>query len=132
MRLTHSNLSDNEHEWLRSFAEWTLNVGNGRVQGYSFLGGSELDWIKIPEEFLIKNDNNELTNLIEFVYPGLVERYRNESYFQDRCILAPLNTDVDEINSKILSMIPGCNRTYLSSDTFLPTNMLLMTLIDQK
>ena len=53
MRLMHSNLSDNEHERLRSFAEWTLNVGNGRVQGYSFLGGSELDWIKIPEEHLI-------------------------------------------------------------------------------
>jgi len=31
MRLMHSNLSDNEHGRLRSFAEWTLNVGNGRV-----------------------------------------------------------------------------------------------------
>jgi len=92
----HSNLSDNEHERLRSFAEWTLNVGNGRVQGCTFLGGSELDWIEIPEEFLIKNDNNGLTNLIEFLYLGLVERYGNESYFQGRCILAPLNIDVGE------------------------------------
>ena len=81
MRLMHSNLSDNEHEQFRSFTKWTLNVVNGRMQGYSFLGGSELDWIKIIEEFLIKNDNNGLMNLIEFVYPGLVERYRNESYF---------------------------------------------------
>ena len=32
MWLTHSNLSDNEHERLRSFAEWTLNVGNGRAR----------------------------------------------------------------------------------------------------
>jgi len=102
MHLMYSNLSDNEHEWLRSFAKWTLNAGNGRVQGYSFLGRSELDWIEISEELLIKNDNNGLMNLIEFVYPGLVKRYRNESYFQDRCILAPLNTDVDEVNFKIL------------------------------
>ena len=43
MRLMHSNLSHDEHEQLKSFAEWTLNVGNGSSQGYSFLGGSELD-----------------------------------------------------------------------------------------
>ena len=30
---------------------------------------------------------------------------------------------MDEINSKILSMIPSCSRTYLSSNTFLPTNI---------
>ena len=51
MRLMHSNLSHDEHEQLKSFAEWTLNVGNGSSQGYSFLGGSEPDWIEIPEEF---------------------------------------------------------------------------------
>jgi len=73
----HSNLSGNEREQMWSFAEWTLNVGNGRVQGYSFLGGTELDWIEIPEEFLIKNDTNGLKNLIEFVYPGLVENFNN-------------------------------------------------------
>jgi len=39
----HSNLSHDEHERLRNFVEWTLNVGNGFIQGYSFLGGSELD-----------------------------------------------------------------------------------------
>jgi len=39
----HSNLSHDEHEWLWSFAEWTLNVDNGSVQGYSLFGDSELD-----------------------------------------------------------------------------------------
>jgi len=57
------------------------------------------------------------------VYLGLVERFRDESCFQDCFIFPPLNTDVDEINSKILSMVPGSSRTYLSSDTFLPTNI---------
>ena len=54
MHLMHSNLSDNEHEQLRSFAEWTLNVGNGREQGYSFLGGSELDWIEFLKNFSLR------------------------------------------------------------------------------
>ena len=67
----HSNLSHDEHERLRGFAEWTLNVGNGSIQGYSLLRGSEPDWIEIPDEFLINSDNNGLKNLIEFVYPNL-------------------------------------------------------------
>ena len=43
MRLMHSNLSHDEHERLQSFAKWTLNVGNGSIQGYTLLGGSEPD-----------------------------------------------------------------------------------------
>ena len=88
-----------------------------------FLGGSELNWIEILQEFLIKNDNNGLSNLIEFVYPSLVESYRDESYFHDCCILAPLNTDADELNSNILAMLPGSSCTYMSSDTFRGTNI---------
>ena len=72
MRLMHSNLSHDEHEQLRSFAEWTLNVGNGSIQGYSFLGGSKPNWIEIPKGFLIKNDSINLKNLREFVYPFIV------------------------------------------------------------
>ena len=82
---------------MSSFAEWTQNVGNGSIRGYPFLGSSKPDWIQIPEEFIINNDNNDLTNLIEFVYPNLLHRYQDEQYFQDRCILAPLNIDVDDL-----------------------------------
>ena len=115
MRLMHSNLSHEEHEWLRGFAKWTLNVGNNSVQGYSLLGVSEPDWIEIPDEFLINNDNNGLKNLIEFVYHNLVDRFKDDSYFRYRCILAPLNSDVDELNYRILEMLPGNSHTYLSN-----------------
>ena len=119
----HSNLNNYEQEWLQSFVEWTLNVGNDSAKGYTFLGGSELDLIDISEEFPIKNDNPGLTNLIGFVYLGLVARYRNNSYFQDCCILAPLINKVDKLNSRILAMLPNNSHTYLSSDIFLPTNI---------
>ena len=36
LRLMHSNLSNDEHGWLRSFTEWTLNVNNGHEQGTHF------------------------------------------------------------------------------------------------
>jgi len=57
------------------------------------------------------------------VYPNLVERYRDESHFQNHCILAPLNTNVDELNSRTLAMLLNSSQTYMSSDTFLPTNI---------
>ena len=80
VRLMHSNLSLDEHERLWSFIEWMLNVGNGSIQRYSFLGGSESDWIEIPKEFLINNNSNGLKHLIEFVYPCIVDRYKDASY----------------------------------------------------
>ena len=36
--------------------------------------------------------------------------------------MAPPNTDVDELNSSILVLLLSSSRTYLSTDTFLPTN----------
>jgi len=52
----------------------------------------------------------------------LVDRSKDDSYFQDRCILVPLNTDIDKLNYRILSMLPGDNHTCMILDTFLPTN----------
>ena len=88
-----------------------------------FLGGNALNWIKNSKEFLIKNDNNGLSNLIEFVYRSSLERYRDESYFQDHCVLAPLYTNVDELDSSILAMLHSNNSTYMSFDAFLGTNI---------
>jgi len=60
MRLMHSNLSYDEHEQLRNFVEWTLNVGNGSIREYSFIRGSECDRIGILKEFHINNSSNGL------------------------------------------------------------------------
>lgn len=42
------------------------------------------------------------------------------SYLQERCILAPRNDDVDDLNSKMLSLIPGESQVFLSADTLTP------------
>ena len=47
----YSILSHNKHEQLKNFVGWTLNVSDGSMQGYSFIGGNELNWIEILEEF---------------------------------------------------------------------------------
>ena len=82
MWFMHSNLTHNEHDWLRSFAEWILNVAKGSIQGYSLWGAYKLDWIEIPEEFLINNDSNSLKSLLEFVHPYLVDWYKDIHIFK--------------------------------------------------
>lgn len=49
---------------VEEFSRWILQVGDGQVQGIAILDDGEPNWIKIPEEFLIQNDNNDLHNLI--------------------------------------------------------------------
>ncbi|KAK4404332.1 ATP-dependent DNA helicase PIF1, partial [Sesamum angolense] len=56
--------------------------------------------------FLIENGDNSLMQLINETYPELKEKYNDCTYLKERAILAPKNSDVDEINSMMLSMLP--------------------------
>ena len=118
MRLRDPSLSNHEYERLRRFGDWLLNIGNGSLQGISLRSGSEPNWIEIPSEFLIPNDREGLTKLISEIYPDLSLRYNDGSYMQERCILAPTNNDVDQLNIQMLAMLPGQTHIYRSSDTF--------------
>jgi len=64
MRLKDPSLQRDEYERLRQFADWILSVGNGTLPGISLQQGSEANWIQIPSEFLIRNDDHGLDNLI--------------------------------------------------------------------
>jgi len=102
---------------MKAFARWILQVGEGEVQGISISDDGEPDWINIPHEFLIPNDEDSVQNLIVVVYPNLVNEYTKWLYLWERGILAPTNDDVDEIKSIMLSMISGDVKTYMSCDT---------------
>jgi len=83
-----------------------LQVGEGEMQGISISEDEEANWINVPREFLIKNDENGVQNLIAAVHSIFDVEYTNWLYLQERGILAPTNDDADEINSIMLSMIP--------------------------
>ncbi|KAG8377929.1 hypothetical protein BUALT_Bualt08G0084800 [Buddleja alternifolia] len=53
-------------------------------------------------------------------YPELSNRYKDSAYLKERAILAPKNSDVDEINSMMSSMISGEVRQFYSADTLCP------------
>ena len=122
MRLQRINESSQTMQIVEEFARWILQVGEGQVQGISISDDGEPNWIKIPTEYLIQNDEGGLHNLIASTYPDFGTKYDDWSYLSERGILAPTNDDVDEINTIMLSMLPGKVKSYLSCDTLSNSN----------
>ena len=75
-----------------------MNLVNGSLHEISLQSGSEPNWIEIPSKFLIPNDSEELSKLISKIYSNLSIRYNDGSYMLERCMLAPTNSDVDQLN----------------------------------
>ncbi|XP_076929273.1 uncharacterized protein LOC143593561 [Bidens hawaiensis] len=73
--------------------------------------------IDIPDDLLILNSVDPMGDLIRFVYPNILDRFNELTYFQNRALLAPLNEVVQEINERMLDLFPGEEVEYLSSDS---------------
>ncbi|KAK2637795.1 hypothetical protein Ddye_025590 [Dipteronia dyeriana] len=112
MRL-QTGSSDNNLNDMIEFSEWLLKIGNGDA-GEDFDGEAT---IKVPDEMLIKDQENGLAKLVEFVYPNFLENNTDPNFFQERAILSPTLVDVAMINEYLMSFIPEDERTYLSSYT---------------
>ncbi|KAK0589998.1 hypothetical protein LWI29_021282 [Acer saccharum] len=105
---SYQNLND-----IREFSEWLLKIENGEV-GEDFDGEAT---IEVPYEMLIKDQENGLAKLVEFVYPNLLENSTDPNFFEEHAILSPTLIDVAMLNKYLMSFIPGDERTYLSSNT---------------
>jgi len=55
--------------------------------------------------------SDDVQNLIAAVYLNFGTKYTDWLYLHEREILPPTNDDIDEINSTMLSMIPGDMKT---------------------
>ncbi|KAI3769882.1 hypothetical protein L6452_00996 [Arctium lappa] len=112
MRLTVDNQAS-DIEQTRIFANWILDLGEGKVGSVN--DGEAI--IDIPDDLLIIDSTNPISALIDFVYPSILVNVKNSSYFQERAILAPKHEVVQEINDRLLSLFPGDEKEYLSSDS---------------
>jgi hypothetical protein len=102
MRLTQS-----EEE--RRFADWLLDVGHG--QGIDSDGTIAFDaHMRVPDS----------DTLINHIYPNIDKVLPPPQYFLDRIILAPRNTDVDDLNAAILNRLPGPETVLYSADSIEP------------
>ncbi|XP_076936936.1 uncharacterized protein LOC143604296 [Bidens hawaiensis] len=112
MRLTVRCRSSNV-EVIKQFANWLLDIGERNLGGPND-GQSIVD---IPDDLLILISSDPIDDLLQFVYPDILDRFIELTYFQDQALLAPLNEVVQEIIDRILALFPSNKVEYLSSDS---------------
>jgi hypothetical protein len=105
----------------RKFAKWVLNVADSSHPTIAKEEGVDLDWIKISSHMRLPAEDCSLRGLIRTIYPNHQHYSGDAMYFMQRSIMAPKNTDVDEVNNAILESISEKLHTYLSADSLAPT-----------
>nr|GEU98854.1 hypothetical protein [Tanacetum cinerariifolium] len=75
------------------------------------------DHINVLKRYLIKDCDDPIGALVSFVYPSILSNLNNNTFFQERAILAPTHEVVKFINGHLLSLLPGKEKVYLSSDS---------------
>ncbi|KAK4394705.1 ATP-dependent DNA helicase RRM3 [Sesamum angolense] len=107
-RLTINMRAKNDTE----FSEFLLRVGNGEEP--TDTEGN----IRIPEEMIVKYDNEEdsIKRLIRAIFPSLNTRAHSADYMTGRAILAAKNEHVDRLNETLISLFPGEEKIFNSFD----------------
>lgn len=92
------------------FAEQLLDVGNGKMPV-----DVTTKCITFPPDFC--NLTETKTDLIQCVFPDIIQNYKNHQWLSERAILAAKIVDVTAINLTIQNDIPGDIATYKSVDS---------------
>lgn len=120
MRLIKGN-NATEVQRLKRFAQWVLDVGDGKLMNPNLGSGEESEYdIEIPSEFCnhdLRNSESVVEHMISTIYPDFVENLNNPKYWSERAILTPVNQTVSHLNSLIVDKIPGDSFSYFSVDT---------------
>ncbi|KAK9683502.1 hypothetical protein RND81_10G145800 [Saponaria officinalis] len=112
MRLQNASSNSTADE-VRQFSDWILKIGDGNA-GECNDGEAT---IPIEDDILIKEAINPIEAIVENTYPSIHENMWEAKYFQERAILAPTNEIVGKVNDYVLSIMPGEEKVYLSSDS---------------
>ncbi|XP_053945028.1 uncharacterized protein LOC128854731 [Anastrepha ludens] len=93
----------------REFSMQLLKIGDGKI------ASDQNGFIMLPNNFCIIVTSKQ--ELIDRVFPNIVQNYNNHYWLRERAILAPKNINVNEINFHIQENLPGDSVTYKSIDT---------------
>jgi ATP-dependent DNA helicase PIF1 len=95
------------------FAEYLLRVGGGTEDT-----NTDGD-IRLPDEVCVpySGSDNDLDNLIDFVFPNLNKNMSDSTYITSRAILSTRNEWVDMINVKMIDRFQGEHMVYHSFDS---------------
>ncbi|GKE26807.1 retrovirus-related pol polyprotein from transposon TNT 1-94, partial [Tanacetum coccineum] len=112
MRL-ESGSTQSEKKEIQHFAEWILDIGNGKVGG----ANDGQSTVVFPDEMLIQETDDDFGAIIDDTYPDLLRNLWNLSIFQEKAILAPTHKMIDIINQRMLTMLIGDEKECESSDS---------------
>ncbi len=101
----------------QEFAKWVLNVGNDNLPAIVEKEGVVPDWIKILSHMKLLAEDCNLRRLIWTIYLDHQRHYGDAMYFMQRNILAPKNTNVNEVNNAILESLSEELHMYLSANS---------------
>nr|GEW27310.1 DNA helicase [Tanacetum cinerariifolium] len=68
MRLNNERLQEADRQRIPAFAQWLLDVGNRDIGTSDDFDPENSSWIDIPDDYCIPDDENETSNLINFIY----------------------------------------------------------------
>lgn len=118
MRLLSNLIDSNLRTSMNTFAEWILNIGDGKIAARKFEEEEdEATWIKIPEDLLIKSTDDPIHDIASVIYSGIEEKYYDIMYLTERAVVTPTNETIDKVNAYVLSLIPNEEKIYYSSDS---------------
>jgi len=98
-----------------------LNVGDGSLLAITEEQGVDPYWIKIPSHMRVLAKDCSLKGLIRTIYLDHQCHSGDAMYLMQHNILAPKNTDVNEVNNAILESISKELHMYLSANSLTPT-----------
>ncbi|XP_076935112.1 uncharacterized protein LOC143601633 [Bidens hawaiensis] len=98
---------------IKQFPNWLLDIGDGNLGGPN--DGEET--ISIQDDLIIKHSIDPMSDLVDFVYPSMLESFNDLTYFQERALLSFFNEVVQVINDRMLAYFPGQEMESLSSDS---------------
>nr|GEV69872.1 DNA helicase [Tanacetum cinerariifolium] len=78
------------------------------------------NWMDIPLTYYLSDDEKGLSKLIDFINDQMTLRTPSAITLQEKAIVCPKNETADMINSKLLEMVQGETKTYLSHDEAIP------------
>nr|GEW51330.1 DNA helicase [Tanacetum cinerariifolium] len=84
MRLMRSDLSDEERERSKLFAQWLLEAGNGEIGCPDKDNDKDTFWITVAQEYCISPSEQALSQLINFIYDDATLKTPTANAFQEK------------------------------------------------
>ncbi|XP_058762197.1 uncharacterized protein LOC131635579 [Vicia villosa] len=73
--------------------------------------------IEIPRDILIEDFCDPIVAIVDSTYPSFLDNYQSYDYLKSQAILASTIEVVNQINNRILNLMPGESKEYYSSNT---------------